>query len=111
MYYHGDDELYFALESHTDRWPRLILRRLLALTAEAAWKRQNVTVPDPADDLARRLLDESRESLGEMYERTAESVTIGLSPWHPAISVRRKLAYLAVFDIPAQQWELRRFIG
>ena len=112
MYYHGHDECYFAVESRTDRLPRLILRRLLALKAGAAWRRQKVIVPDPAEDVAAQLLDESREWVGEMYESTVESVTIELSPigWWPGKRVPRKPAYVAVFHIPAQQWELRRVV-
>jgi hypothetical protein len=112
FYYHGHDDIYFVLESRTDRLARLVLRRLLALKAGSARRRQRVTVPDPGDHVAASLLDESHGWTGEISESTPESVSIALAPvtWRLGQRLPRKPAYYAVFDIPSKEWELRRFV-
>jgi hypothetical protein len=112
VYYHGHDDTYFELESRTDRLTGLVLRRLLALEAGSAWRRQRVTVPDPGDHIAAKLLDESHAWTGEISESTPESVSIALAPvaWRLGQRHPRKPAYYAVFDIPSKEWELRRFV-
>jgi hypothetical protein len=112
FYYHGHDDFYFGLESRTDRLARLVLRRLIAVEAGSAWRSQPVTVPDPGDDVVARLVDSSREWMGEIAESTPESVSIALtaSAGRGGRRSPRKPSYLAVFDIPSQEWALRRFV-
>jgi hypothetical protein len=112
FYYHGHDDHYFYLESRTDHLARLVLRRLIALEAGFAWKRQRITVPDPGDDVVARLLDDSHEWMHEISDSTPESVTIALtaSAGRSGRRSSRKPSYVAVFHIPTQKWELLRVV-
>ncbi len=112
FYYHGHEDACVRLESRTDRLSRLVLGRCIALEAGKAWRRQRVTVLDPGDDVVARLLDDSHEWMGEISERSPESVSIALSPstWRDRRRSSGKPSYVAVFDIPSQEWELRRVV-
>ena len=111
FHYHGHDDYYFGLESRTDRLARLVLRRLIALEAGSAWKRQSVTVPDPGDDVVARLLDDSHKWTSNLSDSTPESVTIALTA-RGARGGRSSLkpSYVAIFHIPSQEWELLRVV-
>lgn len=111
IYYHGEDDCYFTLESHTNRLPSLVLRRLLAIEASNAWKRQPPDIPDPGENVAERLLDQSPAWTAKIVETTPEWVAIALWPRPWSEPFDRKPAYWSVFDIPTKQWELRRFVG
>jgi hypothetical protein len=116
IYYHGHDDCYFTLETRTNRLPSLVLRRLLAIEASNAWMRQPPDLPDPGEDVAERLLDQSPAWTGKIVETTPEWVAIALWPRPWRLGQRsepfdRKPAYWAVFDIPTKQWELRSFVG
>src|SRR5262249_36923525 len=108
----GHDDCYFTVESRTDRLPRMVLRRLLAVEARSAWRRQPPDLPDPGEEVAERLLDQSHAWTAKIIESTPEWVAVALwpLPCRPWV-LEGTPAYWCVFDIPMERWELRRFVG